>query len=573
MKNTAVKVLLVMTIISAIFLCVLLYLVANRGSGKGQGSKLKEYQEQYDAHATNSRTLAPEIYYDFSDYDEEETLYDTDRHTDVYERIEAMKRSEEYTENSPLVVWNPYGVNALSLYVYFETDIPMKASYRVSAKSSELPTFSAECYAEEEYTTTHEYLLLGLFAEQSNRVSITMVDEEENAYVRTFWVEADELFGEEKSKLEKSRGTSEEKLSDGFFVHFGNETGERETVLFYDNDAVLRGEIPLLSGSCKRLLFLDDRMYFNVSDTQIVALNRFGRAERMYELEGYTIGNDYCIDEGQKKLLVLASKTAEEGTVTGVNDRVLSVDLISGEVKELLDMGVLLKEYKDSCKKNEEGVLEWLNLNSIQLLDTGLLLGAREPSAAFKINDIYEVPALDYIIGEAQIFENTGYESYLLTKTDDFASFYGANTMTCVKEEGMPKGVYYLYLYDNHIGGTESRPELDYSLMADDLGTSLKKGTSSYFCRYLINETAKTWQSEETVSLEYSGYAGSAQVTSDGYLVTDTAGRFRYSEFDSERNLICSYTSAGKEYLARVFKYDFKGFYFRGDSGNTATLE
>lgn len=569
MKNTAVKVLLVMTIISAIFLCVLLYLVANRGKGKEQVSKLKEFQEQYDAHATNSKTLAPEIYYDFSDSEEKERLYDTARHTEVYERIEAMKRAKEYTEDSPLVVWNPYGVNTLSLYVYFETDIPMKASYRVNAKNSELSTFSAECYAKDEYTTTHEYLLLGLLAEQSNRVTITMEDEEENAYVRTFWVEVDDLFGEEKSKLDISKGTSEEKLSDGFFVHFGNETGEREAVLFYDNDAVLRGEIPLLSGSCKRLLFVDDRMYYNVSDTQIVALNRFGRAERMYALEGYTIGNDYCIDEGQKKLLVLASKTGE----VGVNDRVLSVDLISGEVKELLDMGVLLKEYKDSCKKNEEGVLEWLNLNSIQLLDTGLLLGARELSAAFKIKDIYEVPALDYIIGEEQIFENTGYESYLLTKTDDFASFYGANTMTCVKEEGMPKGVYYLYLYDNHIGGTESRPELNYSLMADDLGTTLKKGTSSYFCRYLINETAKTWQSEEIVPLEYSGYAGSAQLTPDGHLVTDTAGRFRYSEFDSERNLISSYTSAGKEYLARVFKYDFKGFYFREDSGNTVTAE
>ncbi|MGN1084757.1 MAG: aryl-sulfate sulfotransferase, partial [Lachnospiraceae bacterium] len=460
MKNTALKILLIMTIISGVFLCGLLYLAANKGNGDGQGgSRLKEYQEQYEARAKDSKTLTPNIYRDFSSTENNGELYDTARHTQVYERIEALKKQGGYTQDAPLVIYNPYGTNTLSLYLYFETETPMKASYRISAPGSELPTFSADCYSEERYTVTHEYLLLGLTAEHENRVALTLADEEGNSCVRTFYVSVGSLAGEGKNKLSMKRGVSGEKLSDGLFAQFGNETGGQETVLLYDNDGALRGEIPILSGSCKRFLFFEERMYYNISDTQLAAVDRFGRAERVYTTDGYTIGNDYCIDEGGKKLLVLASKNGE--AEKGVNDRVLSVDLISGEVKELLDMGVLLKEYKEACKKNAEGTLEWLNLNSIQVMaKDGILLGAREASAAFKIEDIYGVPMLGYIVGDPLLFEGTGYASYVLTKSDDFVSFFGANTMTYVKEDGMPSGVYALYLFDNHIGGTESRPEL-----------------------------------------------------------------------------------------------------------------
>lgn len=577
MKNTALKILLVMTIISSLFLCLLLVLLLKKGNGTGETvSKLKEFQEKYDERQTDTKTIAPEVYRDFSKTDEfsKDDYYDISRHTQVYERIEALKRDGGYTKDKPLVIWNPYGTNAQSAYVYFKTELPSKVSYRVSVQQEGISTFSGRCCGETLYATEHEYLLIGLTAGQSNRVSLVIEDEEGNSGVRTFYVEAGERYGIGKETLEVARGVSTASLSDGLYAHFGNVNGSREAIQLYDNDGILRSEFPVTEGSAKRFLFLDGRMYFNSSDTRIVALNSFGRAESVYTLDGYTIGADYCLDEARRALLVLASKDAEEGKVPSVDDILLSVDLLSGDVTELVDMGVVLSEYKAICKKNDEGVLDWLGLNSVQIWnDGGVLLGAREPSAAFKIKDLYGIPMLDYIIGEEQMFDGTGYEGNLLTKTDDFEAFAGANTFTCVKEELMPSNVYELYLYDNHIAGTDSRPEFDYSGMAEDLGTTLKKGTVSYFNRYLVNETAMTWELLETVPLDYSGYWGSAQVTEDGHLITVTAGRFAYSEFDESRNLIRKYTAAGTEYLARVFKYDFKGFFFPEDAGASEVKE
>lgn len=570
MKNTAIKILLIMTIISSLFLCLLLFLLLTKGNGDGETvSKLKEFQERYDASKTDTKTIAPEVYRDFSKVSEftKDDYYDVARHTQVYERIEALKKDGNYTKDTPLVIWNPYGINAHSVYVYFRTELPMKASYRVSVQQEGVSTFSAQCRGGEAYSTEHEYLLIGLTAGQNNRVSLVMEDEEGNSGVRTFYVDAGTRYGIGNEVLDVARGISTAQLSDGLYAHFGNVNGSREAIQLYDNDGILRSEFPVINGSAKRFLFFEDRMYFNISDTQIVALNALGRAESIYTVNGYTIGEDYCLDVNRRLLLVLAGKEAQEGKTSSEDDILLSVDLSSGEVSELLDMGILLEEYKAICKKNDEGILEWLGLNSVQLFeDGGVLLGAREPSAAFKIKDIYGIPMLDYIIGDELMFDGTGYEGNLLTKSDDFDSFAGANTFTCVREESMPSGIYELYLYDNHIAGTDSRPEFDYSGMAEDLGTTMKKGTASYFSRYLVNETARTWELLETVPLDYSGYMGGAQVTEDGHLITVTAGRFAYSEFDEERNLIRKYTAAGTEYLSRVFKYDFKGFFFPEDT-------
>lgn len=567
MKNAFLKALLIITIISSLFLCGLLFLLARKGNTKdGIPSKLKEFQDKYDERANDTMTIAPTVYMDFSDMEDLEGLYDPARHTEVADRIEALKHSEEFTQNAPLIVYNPYGTDALSLYVYFKTEQAMKASYRVSVQGGELATFSANCVNEVPYVTEHEYLFLGL-ARGVNRVSISLTDEEGNTSVRNFYVTVEKTFGQEREKLSPARGTGTGTLSDGLYVHFGNRIAGKSMVHFYDNEGALRGEIPLLSGDCCRLVFAEDLMYFNISDTQIAAMNRFGRVERVLSIDGYTIGKDYCLDETGSRLYVLASKSGEDAKKDGTNDRVLLVDLVSGESREILNLGNLLKEYKEVCNVNLEDTLEWLTLNSIQPIgENGLLLSAREPSAIIRVTDIDTVPALMYLIGDMVYFNGTGYEGEVLTKNNEFESFFGVNTMTIESTVDLRKGLYTFYLLDNHIGVCNSRPNLELSEAGKGLGSSMKKGTSSYFCRFTVNETARTVEQTECTPLTYSGYEGSVQLLANGNLLSDCAGRFTYSEFNSNRDLICSFTVTGDDYLGRVLKYGFTNFYFADPS-------
>lgn len=567
MKNKFLKVLLAITVISSLFLCGLLYLMVNKGNSKTKKtSKLKEFQDKYDQISTDSKTIAPNIYTDFSADAQELGLYNPERHTEVENRIESLKKMKEYTPDDPLLILNPYGTNTLSLYVYFKTGSPSRTTYRISGQGG-VPTFSASCKGSESCSEEHEYLFIGLNP-GNNRVAMTVSDEFGNSGVRTFFVNVEKLVGQEKTNLILGKGSSNETLSKGMFVHFGGTIAGQSMILMYDNDGAIRGEIPLLSGQSRRFVTDGDRLYFNVSDTQIVGMNEFGKAERLYELNGYTIGEDYCLDETGKILYVLASKAGEPEK--GCNDRVLELNLLTGESKELLDMGVLLPEYKDLCKPNIDGELDWLGLGSILAAgNDAVLLGASEASSVIKVSDIHTVPTVSYLLGEEKWYAGSGYESALYLKKEAFESFFGGNTVTyCydgISEKDRERGVYGLILFDNHIGKSESRPDFDFFAVGKNLGTTLKKGTTSYFAHYIVNEMAGTWELVETAELPYSGYDSSVQLLENGNLVASCAGRFSYGEYDKEKQLIRTYTSNGDDVLKRVFKYDFKDFYFMGD--------
>ena len=206
--------------------------------------------------------------------------------------------------------------------------------------------------------------------------------------------------------------------------------------------------------------------------------------------------------------------------------------------------------------------MDWAHVNTIQWLGNGeILLSLREASAIVKVEDIYGIPVLDYIIADPLIFEGSGYESDVLEKESKFDSQMGQHTVTYVKDKTLPRGMYYLYLFNNNIGVMKSRPDFDVQSLGKDLGTTLKKGTTSYYYRYLVNESTKTYELVDSFAVPYSGYVSSAQEIGDHILV-DVGGRFAYYEYDANKQLIRGFKSAGEDYLYRVYKYDFEGFYF-----------
>lgn len=494
---------------------------------------------------------------------EAKSIYTEEYQDAVEERLELEKSTGDYTEDYMLIKENPYGTNTLSLYVYFSTQEPVSVSYNVSVPDSSIEDFSQTPAGEEEFTTEHEFQVLGLIAEEENTITFTLTKEDGSVETRSYVHTMGELSGEEERKLQQTEVAEQgESVTDGLYVILGNDSDKEDFMYYYDNSGVLRGEIPLIGYRSHRLLFQDDRMYYSISENQIAAVNRLGKVEMIYDTGTYSLHHDYVFDD-DGNMLVLAADTESES----VEDQIIKIDTQTGEVSCVLDLEELFPDYKETCIKNDDGELDWMHINTIQWIgDDAVLLSSRETSTILMITDIYDSPKVEYMIGEESFWEGTGYEELLLQKDESMGTFSntgGQHSITYVKDETLDEGEYYLYLFNNNFGTSNSNPSYDWKQI-DGMETSMKEGTTSYYYKYKINENDGTYSLVQSFEVPFSAYVSSAQEY-DENLIIDSGMQGIFGEYDSNGNLIQEFQmKLADEYIYRVYKYSFSGFYFAG---------
>src|SRR5699024_3763152 len=160
---------------------------------------------------------------------------------------------------------------------------------------------------------------------------------------------------------------------------------------------------PVESYRTDRILTIDGYLYYNVSETKIVKVDRLGQVVKIYDIGEYEFHHDMVYEESQNSLVILASDTREET----VEDIIISLNLESGEVKELLDLKDLLHDaYEKAVKPDKKSKLDWIHINSLQLTKEGdILLSSRETSSILCVTDIDTNPALSYIISDSSMWE------------------------------------------------------------------------------------------------------------------------------------------------------------------------
>lgn len=512
-----------------------------------QGRKAKEVEEQA---LSESREKIRQIYTE--EYQEQ-----------ARQQLEERKESQEYTEDHMLIQENPFGTNTLSLYVYFTTAEPATVSYQVSAEDESAGDFSGIPEGENDYNQEHEFQVIGLLPDQKNVITFTVTAEsgEERTYRQEY--EMGSLLGEEEVQLERSgqeEALAESSMSNGLYVILGNDSDGLDFMYYYDNQGVLRGEVPLIGYRSHRLLFQNGRMYYSISQTKIAAVNSLGQVEQVYDTKDYILHHDYVFDD-EGDLLVLATDTQSDS----VEDQILLLDDETGEITMEFDLGDLLGDYKQSCTRSSDEELDWMHINSIQWLgDETVILSSRETSSILKISDLYSDPQIDYLIGEESFWEGTGYESLLLKKNEEEGSFSntgGQHTVTYEREEDFPEGQYYLYLFNNNLGVSESQPEYDWSQI-QGIATSLSEGENSYYYKYKVDESTGTYSLVQSFSVPFSGYVSSVQ-DYQGNIIVDSGMEGVFGEYDAQGNLLQDFKmNLSKSYIYRVYKYDFEGFYF-----------
>ena len=489
-------------------------------------------------------------------YEKIKKTYNAEEQQKIADELEKKKESQEYTLSNMLIEYNPFGTNTQSLYVYFETDSAVKVSYTIHVKEDDIADFSRNVYQDEEYQKEHEFQVIGLIPDTENTITFYITNEDGSTDTKEIVYEMGSLYGEEAVQLDTDVKQSADKLEDGLYVVLGNDSPSMDFMYYYDNNGVLRGEVPLLGYRSHRLIFDENSMYYSISEKKMAQVNRLGQVTKVYDLGNYKLHHDYVFDENGN-MLILATDTTQDS----VEDIVLKLDVNSGEVTEVLDLGDLFGEYKKTCVKNSSDELDWMHINTIQYIGNGsVLLSSRETSTIIKVDNIYDGPVVSYMIGEKDFWKDTSYVSLLLNKKGDFTIQGGQHTITYETDESLSDGQYYLYMFDNNIGISETRPDYDWSSIGLKVSSAVDGKNSKYY-KYLVDENEGTFELVDSFKVPYSGSVSSAQETGDNVLV-DSGLKGTFTEYDVDHKAIVTYKMDYEKFIYRVFKYKFDGFYF-----------
>ena len=498
------------------------------------------------------------------------TYYDITVQERLAGTLEAMKGDGmTWTATTPLAVLNPFGTASNALYLYFQTDMPTEVSYTIHVEDESIPDYTAEAMdaSGQEYTRTHEFQIIGLVPGKTNEVTMTISGSWGNArQIVSFTVDMPETRSGYATRLEVTDGDSEAAQAEGLFAMM-RVNGYLGYGFFYDDAGVLRYEMVLEGFGLDRLLFDGDEIVTCVSSSKLARINGLGRVTQVYDLDGYELHHD--IGFGADGEVLALAEVAEGETV---EDRVLSIDLETGDVTEILDFTQVMKGYFDMTRPVsptddffwQAGEWDWIHLNSLQYMeeDDSLIVSSRETSTIIKVANIHSEPAVEWLAGDSRFWADTPYAGLCLTQVGDFVPQYGQHCVELLDRES--DGVYTLAVYNNNYWSLNSRDDFELDV-ADSVGTDLYgDGTeTSQVYIYRIDENAGTFELASSFDVPYSSIVSNgSRCSTTGNWTVNSGVSMVFGEYDPEGVLIREYKYECTMQNYRTFKYDMTGFWF-----------
>ncbi len=490
-------------------------------------------------------------------------------HRAVVDELMSELCSGNHTISEPLMIYNPYGTNNLAINMYFETEKPSSISYTISVSDPEIPDYNQilNTGSGARYATSHEYQIIGFVPGFINQLTMTATDENGTETTYSFTIDLGSVSCESATILADVKGESEAQLTEGLFVLFGLDKAFNANNYIYDNHGILRADLVINDYRSDRIEFIDNKLYYSTDVDEFAVIDRLGRIEKIYTIDGYTMHHDYIYDEAHNSFLILVNSDEEEDST--IEDLIISLDLSTGEVTELVDMKDLLPEIYETAKMPASGEntyggtgLDWIHLNSLSLVndDGDIVVSGREISTIIYIENIYETPKVKYMIADEKVYADTSYNALVLEKVGDFVNQAGQHTITYEANDDLEDGQYYLLMYNNNYGASNTREDFPWNAYTG-VGTFAKGDASKYY-KYLVDENVGTYELMESFDVAYSSIVSSVQDV-EGNHVTSSGKSNCYAEYDEEGVLIRQWNYTSQKYAYRVFKYDFKGIWFQ----------
>lgn len=504
--------------------------------------------------------------------------YNVEKQAAIKDQLDAEYAAGSYDETTPFVKADPFGTDTLSCYVRFATADPVTVSYEVAGrkKTGDTPKVAAFSHTPRDGdapTTEHEFKVVGLIPNHKNTVTLTCTAQDGTSRTSKFTVKTPALKGEEEKHLTVTAGESNTPLADGLFTILGNDSSKLDFMYLYDNDGQIRGEVPIIGYRSHRLLFPGDgSMIMSVSTTKMAQINAIGQVVNVWSTGDYELHHDYTFDD-DGNLLVLASHAGSEadldvdraaadkdkGERVNVEDLIIKIDVTTGDVSLVVDLGDVFPDLKASAKVASDGDLDWIHINTIQWLGGGtVLLSSRETSTVIKLTDIYGMPTVDWLMGSPDFWAGSGFEDKLLQAKGDFSLNAGQHSVTYLpSSDTATTGCYQVLLYDNNFGAAESYPKFDWGKLGAAVVTDYSKGTHSFERIFTVDETARTYELVDQIAVPFSGYVSSAQRVGDSNSMLVASGMAKtFAEYDRYGLPIATYEMEAEKYIYRVYKYE-----------------
>lgn len=498
-------------------------------------------------------------------------IYSTAKSADVEENLTAIKKNKVFTTEDALWAYNPYGTNRNSMYVYFETKGNCYLRYTISVKDQNIPDFTRTAYGSNtgNVTKEHEYQLIGLVPGQTNYIHMKLYNgDDQLSETKTFSFDVPASPTGAATRLAGKKGVSKKTISNGLYVVFqeGKKTGKSKqtAIMLYDNSGVLRGEIPTNHYIGRNMEQIYDTMTYASSSDQIVQINSLGQVMKVLPINGYQQGGEFAYD-GYGNIYVIATANQKGASP---KSKVLQVELETGKVSQVLDMEDVLKSvYRKAVKQAKKKKVNWIELNSIQVVGTNkLLLSSKKLSSIFKISNVGSLlPKLNYIIADKKIYSSyKNLQKKVLTKAseeEDTAPTETPAVRNILKKTVVPDPFVSQYgqeamTYKNK--SAEGQYEL--TVFSSNTGTGASGDGSSYYLSFVVDELTNTYQLKTKNKVELNKNDGNYILEGDQYIYCRSDAK-TYKEADTTGRLIKEFSTQTRPY--RVYKKDFKNFWFR----------
>lgn len=500
-------------------------------------------------------------------------------------RIERKKDAHSYTMNDMLIEANPYGTNTNSLYVYFVTEEPMSVSYTVTAPETDYPAFTRTVSDTTHRGRTHEFQVIGLIPSTKNVITFTITDANGQQTTRQYTHDMGDLLGSEPIRVsvrdlqQAGDSVSVHSIGDGLFAVMPQASGSANFAYLYDSQGILRGEIPLKNAAATRFMYHRNHLYYVISTTQFVAVDKTGHVDNFITFDGrYSLASDYTMDS-RGNIVAIATNGGSRDYSGEVGNYVIRFNILNGKMRVLANLSTILNTYRGTTKHvalNADGstsdtTWNWLGLNSLSMIDdTHILLSSRETSSLLTL-DISDSPSVTSILGPSQLWSDPEYSYLLVAKNGGFSEAAGQSDIhvSDVTSDG-----YTVTLLNNNFAVSPTQPRFSWATAIPSASRKFKntKNTMhSYAYTYRVDTKAHTYSLVSSVAVPYTPINGNAQFI-NGYLVTaSSVGRSwdvhtdngsAVSEYSFSHNTSQSSDNSHIAQLYRVQYDDFAGFYF-----------